>query len=182
MRVLSLSMPENRLWLAVRSLGRMTITVLVVAPVFATVVPLHPVTTMPSVPPPPILVATPPVLTPILILLSERNCTSVGIQRNSKLAQAEHASALLILLVTYLFPSLSNVQWFRGALLSGSFFIHKYDESNNLSGPFLSHSVRKACGPARYQETTSAAAKSRTATTTSGRDNDFRHRRPVPLH
>ncbi len=49
---------------------------------------------MPSVPPPPTLVAIPPVLTPVLILLSERgccsNCTSVGIQRKSKLAQAEH--------------------------------------------------------------------------------------------
>jgi hypothetical protein len=93
MSVLSLSTPENRLWLAVRSLGRRTITVSV-ATVFPTVVPLHPVTAMPSVPPPAILVATPAVLTPILILLSERgccsNCTSVGIQRKSKFAQAEH--------------------------------------------------------------------------------------------
>lgn len=92
MSVLSLSTPENRLWLAVRSLGRRTITVSV-ATVFPTVVPLHQVTAMPSVPPPAILVATPAVLTPILILLSERgcsNCTSVGIQGKSKFAQAEH--------------------------------------------------------------------------------------------
>jgi hypothetical protein len=96
MSVLSLSTPEkpeNRFWLAVRSLGRRTITVSGVATVFPTVVPLHPVTAMPSVPPPAILVAIPPVLTPILILLSERgccNCTSVGIQGKSKFAQAEH--------------------------------------------------------------------------------------------
>jgi len=87
MSVLSFSTSENRLRLAVRSLRWTTITVAVVA----TVLLLDPVAAMPSVLPP-TLVVIPPVLAPILVL-SElgccRICTSVAIQRKSKLAQAE---------------------------------------------------------------------------------------------
>ncbi len=91
MSVLSFSTSENRLRLAVRSLRWTTIAVPVVTTVSATVLLLHPVAAMPSVSPP-TLVVIPPVLAPILVL-SElgccRICTSVAIQRKSKLAQAE---------------------------------------------------------------------------------------------
>jgi len=87
MSVLSFSTSENRLRLAVRSLRWTTITVAVVA----TVLLLDPVAAMPSVSPP-TLVVIPPVLAPILVLSKLgccRICTSVAIQRKSKLAQAE---------------------------------------------------------------------------------------------
>jgi hypothetical protein len=94
MSVLWFSTSESRLWLAVRSLGGATI-VPVVAIVVTTVSPiillLRPVAAMLSVPPP-VLVVIPPVLAPILVL-SDLGCcsicTSVGVQRQSKLAQAE---------------------------------------------------------------------------------------------
>jgi hypothetical protein len=53
--------------------------------------PLHPVAAMLSVPPP-VLIVIPPVLASILVLSDLGRCsiwTSVGIQRKSKLAQAE---------------------------------------------------------------------------------------------
>jgi hypothetical protein len=94
MSVLWFSTSESRLWLGVRSLGGATI-VPVVAIVVTTVSPivllLRPVAAMLSVPPP-VLVVIPPVLASILVL-SDLGCcciwTSVGIQRKSKLAQAE---------------------------------------------------------------------------------------------
>ena len=118
----------------------LTVAVPVVATVFRTVLPLHPVAPMPSMPPP-TLVAILPVLTPVLIILSEcgccSNCMSVGIQRESKLAQAEHEDesqcdtySLGQVFVSFL-VTVAIVP--RGSVaIEGSFFIHRHDESNKL--------------------------------------------------
>jgi hypothetical protein len=90
-----LDVRKYRLRIAVRSLLRATIVPIVatvVTTVSAIVVSLHPVAAMPSVPPP-VLIVIPPVLASILVLSDLGCCSickSVGVQRKSKLAQAEN--------------------------------------------------------------------------------------------